>query len=258
MVYTLPQFIAEQNRWPEYFSVVDLVWMQVFAPDKPIWLDSYDFIGSFARIEILRMKDIIQRVLSTIFLVSEGDSIELPLDATCMNCAHKGAGYEVDCSLLHIGLGEIGVIGKGTIKTHSNIHSVCPLHQFAPYSDGVWLSETGLMKDSVPIDRFDKHIGGIILDNARMADSEWDSNVLTHMWIDWSIRIRLQYDFPKKCKGVVFATVTDFNKIIRSIADTVLYDVPGKGVIIWKDLAVDPEGKTSFLQSLLKDKQLLK
>lgn len=57
------------------------------------------------------------------------------------------------------------------------------------------------------------------------------------------IRIVLEYDFPKQCKRVTFATVVDLKKVIQSIADTVLHDFPGKGVIRWRDLTFDSEGE---------------
>ncbi len=89
------------------------------------------------------------------------------------------------------------------------------------------------------------------MDNVRIADSEWDSDISTHVWMLGEIRIVLEYDFPKQCKRVTFATVVELKKVIQSIADTVLYDFPGKGVIRWRDLTFDSEGKTSFFQSPL-------
>ena len=250
MAYTLEEYIAEQNRWPEYFPVAEVLWMQVYAPDKPVGLDAYDFIGSFARIEILKRKDAIQKILSTITLLWISDSIELPLDATCMNCTHKDIGYEVDCSLLHIGLGEIWAMGRGVIRTHSNMHSVCPLHQFSSYSDVVWLPEVWSTENRIPIDNFQKHIGGLIMENARIADIEWDSDIPTSVWILGEIGIRLEYDFPNQSKRVSFATHRDFEKVLSRIADMVLYDQPGKGSIRYKDITIDSGGKNRFFNTL--------
>lgn len=88
------------------------------------------------------------------------------------------------------------------------------------------------------------------MENARIAPSELDSDISTHVWMLGEIGIRLEYDFPNQCKRIAFTTRADYDKVLSRIANTVLFSHPGKEAIRWRDLTRDSEGKIPFFDTL--------